>query len=331
MAARPCTKAYGRHYPGRQMADDWLDFMLSQRNLWPTFTTKGAQITGQAFVGGGQAELECVVRPDVHSGPLGRWEFYTPHGGSNPLSPDQTSLRLTPQTTVQTVCQFIHRTWRPSYFFEWQAGAVHSSVHASEVLPRRNLHVVLHHRSEVPLRQYMRYYSTRLPGASHRNPYEEKAYRGPAHKEVQAWWEHNAKRGCCITNANVRHWKAFCMHSGKEEDTRVGLMHISIIAENGGKQERALTSSSDDDPCRMWETRLSKKMQQWTWMDIWPYTWMAWRTTSWWKRWYEGLRGARVVSPFFASLHWPFFVCVGVFWCLFCLLFVGFAGENSCI
>ena len=28
--------------PGRQMADEWLDFMLSQRNLWPTFTTKGA-------------------------------------------------------------------------------------------------------------------------------------------------------------------------------------------------------------------------------------------------------------------------------------------------
>ena len=28
--------------PGRQIADDWLDFMLSQRNLWPTFTTKRA-------------------------------------------------------------------------------------------------------------------------------------------------------------------------------------------------------------------------------------------------------------------------------------------------
>ena len=28
--------------PGRQLADEWLDFMLSQRNLWPTFTTKGA-------------------------------------------------------------------------------------------------------------------------------------------------------------------------------------------------------------------------------------------------------------------------------------------------
>ena len=28
--------------PGRQLADDWLDFMLSQKNLWPTFTTRGA-------------------------------------------------------------------------------------------------------------------------------------------------------------------------------------------------------------------------------------------------------------------------------------------------
>lgn len=83
------------------------------------------------------------------------WEFYTPHGGSQPLAPDQTTLRLTPSTSVHTVCQFIHRTWRPSYFFERQAGAVHSSVHSSEVLPRRNLHVLLHHRSEVPLRQSM--------------------------------------------------------------------------------------------------------------------------------------------------------------------------------
>ena len=83
------------------------------------------------------------------------WEFYTPYGGTTPLSPDQTSFRLTPQTLAHTVCQFIHRTWRASYFFEWQAGVVHTSVHTSEVLPRRNLHVLLHHRSEVPLRQTM--------------------------------------------------------------------------------------------------------------------------------------------------------------------------------
>ena len=38
--------------PGRQLADEWLDFMLSQRNLWPTFTTKGApteRITERTF------------------------------------------------------------------------------------------------------------------------------------------------------------------------------------------------------------------------------------------------------------------------------------------
>ena len=27
--------------PGPQEADDWLNFMLSQKNLWPTFTTRG--------------------------------------------------------------------------------------------------------------------------------------------------------------------------------------------------------------------------------------------------------------------------------------------------
>ena len=31
--------------------------------------------------------------------------------------------------------------------------------------------------------------SSRAARRSHTNPYEEKAYRGPALKEVQAWWE----------------------------------------------------------------------------------------------------------------------------------------------
>ena len=44
---------------------------------------------------------------------------------------------------------------------------------------------------------------------------------------------------------------------------------------------------------------------------------MAWLTTTWWKRCYEGLRGARFVSPFhFANCYWPCWVlCFGV--CLF--------------
>ena len=38
--------------PGRQDADDWLNFMLSQKNLWPTFTTRGTlieKISDQVF------------------------------------------------------------------------------------------------------------------------------------------------------------------------------------------------------------------------------------------------------------------------------------------
>ena len=58
---------------------------------------------------------------------------------------------------------------------------------------------------------------------------------------------------------------------------------------------------------------------------------MAWRTTTWWKRCYEGLRGARVVSPFFCEFSLAGFVlglCCG---CLCCLPFLDLAGENSCI
>ena len=38
--------------PGRQDADDWLNFMLSQKNMWPAFTTQGTlieEISEQVF------------------------------------------------------------------------------------------------------------------------------------------------------------------------------------------------------------------------------------------------------------------------------------------
>ena len=40
------------HSKGCQDADDWLNFMLSQKNLWPTFTTRGTlteEISEQVF------------------------------------------------------------------------------------------------------------------------------------------------------------------------------------------------------------------------------------------------------------------------------------------
>ena len=56
--------------------------------------------------------------------------------------------------------------------------------------------------------------------------------------------------------------------------------------------------------------------------------------TTWWKRCFEGLRGARLfhlVSRYFANFHWSwcgvwlcFVVCVGCFVCLFVVF-----SENS--
>ena len=55
-------------------------------------------------------------------------------------------------------------------------------------------------------------------------------------------------------------------------------------------------------------------------------------TATWWKRCYEGLRGARFVSPFhFANCYWPcwwFWVVLGLFVCLFCF---GVASDNSAV
>ena len=44
-------------------------------------------------------------------------------------------------------------------------------------------------------------------------------------------------------------------------------------------------------------------------------------TTTRWKRCYEGLRGARFVSPFFANFHWPFWWVLGCVVLLVCFLF----------
>ena len=63
--------------------------------------------------------------------------------------------------------------------------------------------------------------------------------------------------------------------------------------------------------------------------DISTFTWIAWRTTAWWKRCYEGLGGARVVSLFLRVFTGG--LCWVVLWfCVVCFCSV-FAGENSCI
>ena len=78
--------------PGRQDADDWLNFMLSQKNLWPTFTTRGTlteEISEQVYskeragcrpsicgwwssYGGGCLLTECTSKPPPGS-PKKNW------------------------------------------------------------------------------------------------------------------------------------------------------------------------------------------------------------------------------------------------------------------
>ena len=74
--------------PGRQDADDWLNFMLSQKNLWPTFTNAGhnyggnlstgiqqrtAKAAGPAFVDGGQFKVGSASGPNVRQST--HWEI----------------------------------------------------------------------------------------------------------------------------------------------------------------------------------------------------------------------------------------------------------------
>ena len=65
----------------------------------------------------------------------------------------------------------------------------------------------------------------RAARGSQRNPYEEKAYGGPAHREVQAWWEQCPEWMLyykCQCAPLVLDIKGF-LHAfrGKEEDARV--------------------------------------------------------------------------------------------------------------
>ena len=168
---------------------------------------------------------------------------------------------------------------------------------------------------------YMNCSSTGLPRAAKGIPMKRK------HTVDRTTMKYR-RGGCGIANAKLCHWfwtlKAFFMLSGARKMMLVmRLTHIWPIAQSGGKQERALTSSSDDDSCLMWGIRLSKEMLQWKWRTSkLIHGWQGGRTT-WWKRWNEGLEGARLVSPF-ASFHllccvWFVLVCFG---CVFCLVFV---------
>ena len=149
--------------PGRQMAYDWLDFMLSQRNLWPTFTTKGAPT---------EKITETTFRKEPH-------RLHAKH------------------------------LWM-EIKLSWNVLSDRMYTHAPTGMPRERLYELLFNRAAK---------------SSQRNPYEEKAYRGPDYKEVQARWKQCQdwmwyyKRQ---TTPLVLSIKGF-LHAfrGKEEDARV--------------------------------------------------------------------------------------------------------------
>jgi len=148
--------------PGRQPADDWLDFMLSQKNLWPTFTTRGA---------------------------------------------------LTEVISEQTFRKERRRLQAKHLWMEvklsWNVLAARMYTAAPTGKSREQLYALLFNKED---------------RGSQRNPYEEKAYRGPAHKAVQAWWEQCQAWMLyykCQCEPLVLDLKGF-LHAlrGKEEDAR---------------------------------------------------------------------------------------------------------------
>eukprot|EP00434_Breviolum_minutum_P042861 symbB.v1.2.038169.t2/scaffold5856.1/size23381/1 len=113
--------------PRRQDADDWLNFMLSQKNLWPTFTTRGT---------------------------------------------------LTEEISEKTFRKERRRLQAKHLWMEvklsWHVLANRMYTAAPTGKSREQLYALLFNKAA---------------RGSQKNPYEEKAYRGPAHKAVQAWWE----------------------------------------------------------------------------------------------------------------------------------------------
>ena len=113
--------------PGRQLADEWLDFMLSQRNLWPTFTTKGAP-------------TEMIT--------------------------ERTFRKERRRLQAKHLWMDIKITWDLLYNRMY--------TEAPTGMSREQLYDLLFNRATK---------------GNQRNPYEEKAYRGPDYNEVREKWK----------------------------------------------------------------------------------------------------------------------------------------------
>ena len=175
--------------PGCQDADDWLNFMLSQKNLWPTFTTRGT---------------------------------------------------LTEEVSEQVFSKEPRRLQAKHLWMEvklrWRVLADRMYSKAPTQKSKEELDALLFDRAA---------------RRNHTNPYEEKPYRGPAIKEVQAWWR-QCKEWMAHFKDKVRSWsstsRAFWRHYlVRKQKLSRKWMHLWSIVQKGGRLERALINSSDVD------------------------------------------------------------------------------------
>ena len=160
-----------------------LDFMLSQRNPWPTFTTKGAP-------------TEVIT--------------------------EKTFRKERRRLQAEHLWMEVKLSWNVL------SGQMYTVAPTGK--SREQLNELLFNRAA---------------RGSQRNPYEEKAYRGPAHREVQvvgAMPRVDAVLQMPMCATGLGHEMLSACIRGKEGLLVLGLMQKWNIAQSGGKQERALTS-----------------------------------------------------------------------------------------
>eukprot|EP00434_Breviolum_minutum_P032451 symbB.v1.2.028696.t1/scaffold3068.1/size68108/2 len=113
--------------PGRQDADHWLNFMLSQKNLWPTFTTRG------------------TLTEEIS---------------------EQTFRKERRRLQAKHLWMEVRLSWHVL------GGRMYTAAPTGK--SRDQLYALLFDKAA---------------RGGHKNPYEEKAYRGPDLTAVQTWWE----------------------------------------------------------------------------------------------------------------------------------------------
>ena len=171
----------------------------------------------------------------------------------------------------------------------------------------------------------------RASKGNQRNPYEEKAYRGPDHREVQARWEQNQRwmwyykhqRAPLVLDINgfIRAFR------GKDENARAEIdTYMDYCAKRWQTREGAYQLTRRRllpdvrDPPEQGEEEVDM-------MDIWSFTWMASRThykVEEMKWEFGGRAGFTLFARIFTGSSFCVFVWLLLFVCLavvlFCLL-----------